>query len=392
MEVAKKRSIRHFSHEHTLELALSPSATGTCHGCNTKILPGKEFYTCKTCSFSLHWVCSSMPSRARHPSHPSHHLDLLDSNSSANNNFKCKACDQNIIGFYYSCTKCSLYYHILCSTLPLSVVMPSHPHKLKMEFTPPYNFSCDVCHIPSHKGWLYRCRFCEFDTHISCAISNQKAQPVPQSDALRNSVKSSPAAIAEISRRIDNQHESNELMQLLMRKFPSESEGKFGQQVIHSPTSGLSEKSSGPKGELSSTMLSEDLTIPSYQFSDFCFSIDIRKPYSDPNNNGSQQTLKEASYQDQMIKIVPQIDAKIKYDNLVVAHSKALINSQPVNQRHESSNRSESNSTPKGPENRSNQVSLSGRKEKKKSPNGHGRKPSISQQSYDSDSVRLNLD
>ncbi|GAY32676.1 hypothetical protein CUMW_003590 [Citrus unshiu] len=51
--------------------------------------------------------------------------------------FKCKACSQNVTGFYYNCGQCGFCYHILCSALPLSTSVKTHSHPLELEFSLP---------------------------------------------------------------------------------------------------------------------------------------------------------------------------------------------------------------------------------------------------------------
>nr|GLL46932.1 uncharacterized protein LOC109161796 isoform X2 [Ipomoea trifida] len=63
--------------------------------------------------------------------------------------------------------------------MPVSVKVPSHPHALTLEFSSSYDFQCDLCARPcyaSHRAWLYHCGLCEFDVHISCAVTNRGAR------------------------------------------------------------------------------------------------------------------------------------------------------------------------------------------------------------------------
>lgn len=137
MEVAEEHALHHFSHQHPLGRPIAPSTGNiTCDGCSLRILPGKDFYNCKTCSFFLHRICSNMPRKTRHPAHPDHYLTLLVSPPLDNSNFKCEACGDHITGFCYNVTESKIYYHILCSVLPISVITYSHPHALKIEFSP----------------------------------------------------------------------------------------------------------------------------------------------------------------------------------------------------------------------------------------------------------------
>ncbi|MCD7456669.1 hypothetical protein HAX54_032725 [Datura stramonium] len=231
---------QHFSHGHQFVYInkLPPKGNAICSGCKISILPGKFYYKCETCSFFLHHGCFNMPMNLQHLVDPIHHLTLLAATPSSSIHHQystklCKACGKEITGFSYTCAICSTYYHTLCLALPLSMELPSHCHKLDLEFCPPYDFECDLCKKPSYnKGWLYHCSSCEFDAHISCAITHKGAH-------------------------IENHSKSTELMELL--------------SIIYI------------KGTETSTVSQEDQLdhpeqqTPSYQFSDNCFSIDLAK-------------------------------------------------------------------------------------------------------------------
>ncbi|KAH7554270.1 hypothetical protein JRO89_XS12G0150400 [Xanthoceras sorbifolium] len=343
-------TFRHFSHHHPLVRTNSPPAANTsCFGCNLNILSAKDYYRCKFCTFNLHQACYNTPRKIRHPGHPVHHLNLLVMPSSAKGSFKCKACGQNVTGFYYSCAECGFCYHILCSALPLSVSIYSHSHTLKLEYSLPYYFECDLCQKPCYNGWLYRCQLCEFDTHLACAIANQRIQSlqypsIPHPDPLTRQKMYSSAL------KIDCDSESNELMQLVSQGIARDSRKSTTRpgtihgavagwhDTLHSPKQNLSmrngriEYSGGPfqtkpdnivgfstnsGGHLEhldhSNMQSGDLsTLPSYQFSDHSyFSIDIaRSPlgFDLPN-----QESNEANYRDS--KVVQDIKQVISYRN-----------------------------------------------------------------------------
>ncbi|KAG8371842.1 hypothetical protein BUALT_Bualt12G0005100 [Buddleja alternifolia] len=248
------KSLQHFSHEHPLQyVQSSPNENSLCSGCKITITPFKLFYRCKICEFSLHKVCSTMPKRVMHPSDPTHRLMLL-ATSSLNRSNKCEACGGVISGFYYSCIKCNINCHMLCVAMPLSVKIPSsHPHILKLELKPPYDFQCDLCDRPSYTGWLYRCRLCEFDAHISCAVTFNG----PRSSHDRRSVPQD----------YSSSHQ-DELMELL-------SEGMKGIEVNNEKVLVQDQLQFQPLEQ--SILKSDDFTLPSYQFSDACFSIDIAK-------------------------------------------------------------------------------------------------------------------
>ncbi|KAG2405718.1 hypothetical protein LR48_Vigan03g222900 [Vigna angularis] len=168
-------NVFHFSHPHPLQCTTLPSAPNilSCFGCNIKINSADDYYQCKTCAFSLHHVCYNMPLITNHPSHPAHHLLLLPL-PSTKPTLNCVACGHHVTAFSYHCAQCAIFFHALCLALPLSLAITCHPHKIKLEFSPPYEFFCDLCNQPSNYNhrWLYRCNMCEFDTHVACALEN----------------------------------------------------------------------------------------------------------------------------------------------------------------------------------------------------------------------------
>ncbi|KAL5545452.1 hypothetical protein UlMin_005139 [Ulmus minor] len=313
-KLEKKLSFQHFSHEHPLKYTKNSSPSNeniSCSACKLEILSGRDYYCCKICPFFLHKVCYDMPRKTHHLAHPNHFLTLQSSPSSATGKFLCKACGDHVNGFHYSCSECSFSYHILCSALPLSVLVSSHSHSLKLTFSPPYNFSCDICTKPSYNGWLYRCQICEFDTHLFCAISNQK----------NPSTQNPTTQIPNTSTKQSLNSEVDELMQLIMQSVgqdliisnavtgwdhrlyspienPNMKSTHLGSVAFHQTGGGQGSTSSNQGRhflELSPlTPLSEDTcTVPSYQFSDACFSIDLAKSYS---NFANQSRSEEAIY------------------------------------------------------------------------------------------------
>lgn len=315
MEAMKEQvSFCHFSHHHPLILTpnSSPAAGNiACNGCNLSKIPGKDYYHCKICNFSLHKVCYNMPRKTRHPGHPSHFLNLLVMPSSAKGSFKCKACGQNVSGFYYNCGQCGICYHILCSALPLSTSVNSHSHPLMLEFSLPYDFECDLCRKPCYSGWLYRCHLCEFDAHLACAIINQRTQSLehqsiddPLPNPLTRQIIYSPASLTESSRKVmDYGNESSELQQLVAQGI---ARGINQETVNVAAVTGWDEKLCSPreKIEIKNGMIEfsgkiqtkQDMehvdqlsTSSSYQFGDSYFSIDLAKSYSSYNDQPKQE-------------------------------------------------------------------------------------------------------
>lgn len=350
-----KLSFSHFSHDHPLRLTKSPLyGNNVCSACKLKIISSgnKDYYTCKTCSFFLHQVCYNMPRKTQHPAHQTHRLTLQTSPSiSEDGSSRCKACGDLINGgFYYSCGQCSLCYHILCLALPLSISVSSHPHELKLTFSPPYNFSCDICSKPSYNGWLYRCQLCEFDTHLICAISNRKAKsldqhripPLPDSLNRRISTNSSST---------DYSSEVEEVMQLVTQGFVAENAASSWDFRLNSPKEDLNIKSTevvieafhqtdsnlglispnpGKKFLHQSplTRFSEDLsTIPSTQFSDACFSIDLSKSYSSYGPHGlTNQARIEANNNGNIQATKGDVDLEVVQGKNIIKQEKQLSN------------------------------------------------------------------
>lgn len=338
MEPMKEEvSFRHFSHHHPLVLnPNSPPAAQNvaCNGCNLSINTGKDYYHCKICNFSLHKVCYNMPIKTRHPGHPSHFLNLLVVPSSVKGSFKCKACSQNVTGFYYNCGQCGFCYHILCSALPLSTSVKSHSHPLELEFSLPYDFECDLCKKACYSGWLYRCHICEFDAHLACAIVNQSTQSLqhqsitdPLPNPLTRQIIYSPASLMESSKNIiDYGSESNELMQLVAQGI---ARGINQETVNVAVVTGWDEKlrSRSEKLKIKNGMIEfsgkiqtkQDVehvdqlsTLSSCQFSDSYFSIDLAKSYSSyidqPNQESSAINRRDAN-------VVQDVEQKTSYRN-----------------------------------------------------------------------------
>ncbi|XP_034223074.1 uncharacterized protein LOC117633542 [Prunus dulcis] len=372
----------HFSHEHPLEHTNSPPKQNkTCAGCNLMILPGKDYYSCPTCSFFLHQVCYNMPPKTRHPAHPSHYLNLHPSPpSSTKGPLNCQACGNHVTGFYYDCADCGLYFHGLCSGLPICIAIPSHPHALKLSFSPPFDLCCDLCNEPGSDGWLYRCLICEFDTHISCAISNQTGLQPPQNgtpllstSTFSRQTKHSSASSFGISVAENYNIEGNELLQLVRQKV---SRGNFKSigwdERLYSPKenfnvrvsklghggpdqtdAGMAITSSNPKDP--ATPISEDMTLtPSYQFSEACFSIDLAKSYSSYGQN--IQAKKESDQQGP--KGTSDVRGTFSYSDSTTVPNKISSNSKPAKQPSFVSGPGTNYSNKIGPESRLNEAFL----------------------------------
>ncbi|XP_068640752.1 protein VACUOLELESS GAMETOPHYTES-like [Aristolochia californica] len=180
-----QRIIRHFSHEHPLELTKLQQETpgsAVCAGCKFKA--SGVVYSCKTCNYVLHVTCSRGDPKIIHPFHPNHPLILFASPVYPEGVFACNACGREGSGFCYHCTKCEVDIDIICASMKLSVNHDAHLHPLILVFSPPYaskDFVCDICKKPGSDHWLYRCSGCQFDAHTTCGMSKRSASELARS-------------------------------------------------------------------------------------------------------------------------------------------------------------------------------------------------------------------
>lgn len=313
----KDLSVFHFSHPHPLELTTLPPTVpkATCFACNLHFSSAKTYYSCKSCAFSLHHFCYKLPIITHHPAHSTHDLVLLAIRSSPappRGTLNCVACGLHVTAFCYHCAECSIYFHTFCLALPLSLSITYHPHHVNLEFSPPYDFFCDMCKKPSFNGWLYRCSLCEFDTHLACAVQNLEPRwlrhpSFSQSNTLLAKITAPPQAthvrfnggagdnsgiggISEIMHLIAQQigggirgSDDGSVVGWDKRVYSPRQSGKtkmveLQEQSEPSPATNLQEKTP-LRGKM--TPRSDMSTPQSYQFSDACFSIDLAKSYEE---------------------------------------------------------------------------------------------------------------
>ncbi|CAJ2671295.1 unnamed protein product [Trifolium pratense] len=307
MESAQKDSlVSHFSHPHLLEHTNSntPSKTNIkCFACNLRITHEEDYYMCKTCPFFLHNVCYKKPLITNHPSHPKHDLFLfvIPSSPVTKTTFNCLACKQHVIGFCYHCSECNIFFHSLCITLPLSLSITQHPHKIKLEFSPPYDFFCDLCNNnkPSYKGWLYRCSMCEFDIHIACAVKNIEPHLLRQKGSDYNY-----KIMNLVSQGIRNESAVSGWNKKLFSPLKKHSTSN-GKSIELQETEKITSTNSVSLEILEDitplrdkmTPLSDDRSplSSSQQFSDSYFSIDLNKSYSTNHHDHRSQVRKEVN-------------------------------------------------------------------------------------------------
>ncbi|XP_039155739.1 uncharacterized protein LOC104414751 [Eucalyptus grandis] len=299
MEVMRKEAVlHHFSHDHPLGLTNSaPAQNARCFGCKLCLLPGTDYYHCKSCPFLLHRLCFNMPRKLQLPAHPDHCLTLLAPSSSFRGNSTCKACEQQVNGsFHYSCAVCSVSYHALCAALPPSIAIATHPHVLKLVFSLPHEFRCDLCNKPSYRGWVYRCNRCRFNNHLTCAISCYRADLTREEDANKEIMQllAQKFTRSEVAKPVEMPSPLRENVNIrsAWTKSPDLSRGKLDTVSTLATAEQTSPKDKSP-------LLSEGHATPSHQFSDAYFSIDLAKSYSsylEKNQPGKGAADQDATY------------------------------------------------------------------------------------------------
>lgn len=181
--------ITHFSHPHPLNLKsinISDPNTTKCSACQ-KPASGLV-YSCDSCSYTLHKICSEMPEKLNHKADPKHSLTLLPSPAYSTGSFHCNACGVAGTSFCYHCGDCELDLHPACAFARPAVKGGAHHHPLQLCFEPPYPdkaFVCDVCGGPGSNHWLYRCGECEFDAHLKCGKADKVRRQQPKKDQQR---------------------------------------------------------------------------------------------------------------------------------------------------------------------------------------------------------------
>lgn len=193
-KIEAEPQITHFSHPHLLNLKSINSSSAPnitkCSACKKQALG--LVYSCESCSYTLHKICSEMPETLTHKADRRHALTLLPAPAYSGGAFKCNACGVVGTGFCYHCKECELDLHPACAFTRSSVKGGAHDHPLQLCFEPPYPnkaFLCDVCGGSGSNHWLYRCEPCGLDVHLKCAKADRirfqqpKTDPKPQSSS-----------------------------------------------------------------------------------------------------------------------------------------------------------------------------------------------------------------
>jgi hypothetical protein len=171
-KIEKAVEIKHFSHEHDLELIDEQLENKEkCDACVSPIsLP---FYSCAQCRFFLHKSCVELPRKMLHPLHR-HTLILLPEtpyhslyDSRILGCVQCVACNRTCNGFTYRCDKCKFGLDVHCSLIPDIINHDGHEHQLILS-SASYSDKCSSCDS-NREGLMFRCAYCEFTLDFKCA-------------------------------------------------------------------------------------------------------------------------------------------------------------------------------------------------------------------------------
>ncbi|XP_035538646.1 uncharacterized protein LOC108983817 isoform X2 [Juglans regia] len=156
--------IKHFSHEHDLQLTDHGSGIDKkCDGCIRSIFP--PFYECAQCGFFLHKSCVELPTELRSSLHQ-HPLKLC-SRSEQDQEFECDACGLLCNGFDYRCVKCNFDLDVQCSLIPDILTHPCHEHDHQLILASSSEAkTCSACGSEGRNN--FSCVDCEFTLDFKC--------------------------------------------------------------------------------------------------------------------------------------------------------------------------------------------------------------------------------
>ncbi|GLU11019.1 hypothetical protein SLE2022_277910 [Rubroshorea leprosula] len=227
------QKLQHFSHGHPLILVEDTefqTKGEVCPGCREPMYKSSPFYSCPNCRFLLHKKCAELPLKINHPNHRKHPLMLLAkppphqekcscnlcSNSwkegfvyycsicefgfkaadpisptiiaethehrlilcSGTISFVCEACGNHGSRVCFTCAECSLIVHTGCTSLPRTIKIVRHPHRLShiyffQDKEEAGNRECNICHDEINLGYgSYYCADCKDFAHVNCALDD----------------------------------------------------------------------------------------------------------------------------------------------------------------------------------------------------------------------------
>ncbi|KAL8500688.1 hypothetical protein ACS0TY_020317 [Phlomoides rotata] len=134
----------HFSHPHFLKPnEIEQKQEKICSACDSDLSGSAYSCTKPHCSFKLHKACFDSPREVRHKLHP-HPLTLLAAPATSyGDGYICDACQKGGKAFVYNCATCSYDLHMDCFRLPKTVSCPDHDHPLSLSTPVSESFMCD---------------------------------------------------------------------------------------------------------------------------------------------------------------------------------------------------------------------------------------------------------
>ncbi|XVF77743.1 hypothetical protein PTKIN_Ptkin14bG0071400 [Pterospermum kingtungense] len=174
-ETVINTEIKHFSHQHNLELSeVVKDDDRYCDGCSMLITT--PFYLCLQCHFSLHKSCAELPRKKEIWIH-FHQFHQLPLNLITDSYFNCSCCQSQCSGFAYICMEylCGKLFCIRCANISLACTSQGHEHLLR--FYHKYNGKhCNACGDSTDGFSIYRCKACDFNLHFTCTFLPQTAR------------------------------------------------------------------------------------------------------------------------------------------------------------------------------------------------------------------------
>ncbi|CAI9302724.1 unnamed protein product [Lactuca saligna] len=110
--------IHHFTHQHPVQ-KLFMAFEFNCDGCKTRGYGVR--YQCSACNFDLHEHCATAPHRLQSHVHPHHQIVLV--NRPGTSHF-CDVCKGFTDGLSYTCQTCEFDVHTLCTQIPVATGVP----------------------------------------------------------------------------------------------------------------------------------------------------------------------------------------------------------------------------------------------------------------------------
>lgn len=176
---------KHFFHPHPChELNLQRSDSEVfCVACEKKC--HGFIFSCEKCKFHLDVICAMMAEKINHGDyihHLSHGHPMRGTRKELDG--RCLACYQTRSGSgkIYVCDNCSVWLHISCIELPQNVKHFLHEFrnpKCDSELTLEARIAligglgkleCEACHNVCRGSVIYRCKLCDFNLDIECAL------------------------------------------------------------------------------------------------------------------------------------------------------------------------------------------------------------------------------